>query len=113
MHILEALPATHNFEKKKYPGKSMTEIQLHHRTRDPEYLSKGASRGQIVHYQHTQSRNTVNIRPDHLSQDLGLFPKPGVHLPSVQYANIHTEQRYFTAYLHKYGCLSQDSTLCS
>lgn len=25
---------THNFDKKKYPGKSMTEKELHHRIRE-------------------------------------------------------------------------------
>jgi len=39
-----------------------------------------------------------------------VVPKIGVHLPGVQYTNIHAEQRKFTAYLHKYGRLSQDST---
>ena len=37
-------------------------------------------------------------------------PKKRVCLPSARYANRHTEQRHFVAYLHKYGCLSQDST---
>ena len=36
--------------------------------------------------------------------------KMWVHLPGVQYANIHTERRYFIAYLRKYWCLSQDGT---
>jgi len=42
--------------------------------------------------------------------DAAVVSETWVQLPGVQYANIHTEQRYFIAYLCRYGCLSQDST---
>jgi len=41
---------------------------------------------------------------------VGVVAKIGVLSPSVGNANTDTEQRYFIAYLHRYGCLSQNST---
>lgn len=43
------MPA-YNFGKKKYPGNSMKEIELHHKKKW-KYWSEGASKGQLVYQQ--------------------------------------------------------------
>jgi len=55
----------------------------------------------------SQSRQGCQCGPIWVAKNVD--PKPGVHLPGVQYAIIHMEQMYFIAYLRKYLCLAQDS----
>jgi len=81
--------------EEKAPGRPYCSLSV------PEGACKRAGEGLFTRAWSDRTRGT------------GVVQTTWVCLPGVQYTSIHTEQRYFTAYLCKYGYLSQDSTPCS